>query len=98
MDGLTMTVMVSVIGVLGTVSGALLGWLGFSRTKKRETREEAARDTIVRADMDYIKRGVDDIKLEQRAQRNDLNELTERVIRVEESNKQAHKRIDGFGK
>ena len=96
MDGLTVTV--SIIGVLGTISGALLGWLGFARTQKAQTREETTRDTIIHADMEYIKRGVDDIRLEQKAQRNDLNELTERVTRVEESTKQAHKRIDGISK
>ncbi|WP_426251383.1 hypothetical protein [Paenibacillus pabuli] len=44
--------------------------------------------------MDYIKRGVDDIRLEQRAQAQRVDVLSERVTRVEESAKQAHKRID----
>ncbi|MGE6576253.1 hypothetical protein ACQKFM_15155 [Paenibacillus xylanexedens] len=47
-----------------------------------------------RADVDYIKRGVDDIRLEQRVQAQRVDALSERVTRVEESAKQAHKRID----
>ena len=44
--------------------------------------------------MDYIKRGIEDIKLEQRAQVQRYDMLAERVTRLEESGKQAHKRID----
>lgn len=45
-------------------------------------------------DMEYVKRGIDDIRLEQRALRQDMSELAERITRVEESSKQAHKRMD----
>jgi phage shock protein A len=44
--------------------------------------------------MDYIKRGIEDIRVEQKAQGRRYDELAERVTRVEESAKQAHRRID----
>ncbi|MGG4453792.1 hypothetical protein [Brevibacillus porteri] len=44
--------------------------------------------------MDYIKRGVDDIRFEQKAQGKRTDELSDRVTRVQESTKQAHKRLD----
>lgn len=101
MSGLTMTVIVSIIGVVGTVSGALLGWVGFARShkdqdrrKQEEVREETVRETTMLADVEYIKRRVDDIREEQKAQHTDLDDLTRRMIRVEESDKRAHKRID----
>ncbi|WP_240353246.1 hypothetical protein [Cohnella algarum] len=44
--------------------------------------------------MEYIKRGVDDVRLEQRAQGQRFDALAERVTRVEESAKQALQRLD----
>jgi phage shock protein A len=44
--------------------------------------------------MDYIKRGIEDIRVEQKAQGRRYDELAERVTRVEESAKSAHHRID----
>ncbi len=42
----------------------------------------------------YIKSGIDDIKAEQREQRNTNTQFLERLTAVEASAKQAHKRID----
>ncbi|MNU04128.1 hypothetical protein D3C72_2484130 [compost metagenome] len=47
-----------------------------------------------RADVEYIKRGVDDIRVDVRMQGQKVDGLAERVTRVEESAKQAHKRLD----
>ncbi|MCQ6559769.1 hypothetical protein NNL21_13795 [Paenibacillus mendelii] len=44
--------------------------------------------------MDYIKRGIDDVRFEQRERGRRFDALSERVTRVEESAKQAHKRLD----
>ncbi|MNH39874.1 hypothetical protein D3C79_1011030 [compost metagenome] len=43
--------------------------------------------------MEYIKRGVDDMRVEQKMQGQRFEALAERVTRVEESTKQAHHRI-----
>ncbi len=87
-----------IISVLSALSGVLLGWLGFARTQKSQTHSEAAADALLRTDVEYIKRGVDEIRVEQRAQKKEFDVLTERVTRVEESAKQAHKRLDGLDK
>jgi len=51
--------------------------------------------------MEYIKHRIDDVLLEQKDTNKSVNALAERVSKVEESAKQAHKRIDrierGFG-
>ncbi len=44
--------------------------------------------------MDYIARGVDDIKLDLKDQARKIESQNERLIRVEESAKSAHKRLD----
>lgn len=82
------------ISIAAAISGIVLGWLGRSRTVRHDTVDEAGRDARLQADMEYIKRGVDDVRIEQRAQGQRFDALAERVTRVEESSKQAHRRID----
>lgn len=83
-----------IIGVIGVISGAVLGWSGRTRSMRQDIIQEAGADALQRADVDYIKRGVDEIRLEQRVQGQRIDALAERVTRVEESAKQAHKRLD----
>lgn len=91
MEPLTIT---AAISAAAAISGIVLGWLGRSRTVRQDTAIEASKDARLQADIEFIKRGVDDLRIEQRAQGRRFDELTERVTRVEESAKQAHKRID----
>jgi len=58
----------AVISVAAAISGIVLGWSGRSRMLREDTAAEASKDAVLRADMEYIKRGVDDVRLEQRAQ------------------------------
>lgn len=81
------------VSVLAAISGIVLGWLGKAKATKKEIREEAGNGAFLKADVEYIKRGVDDMRLEQRAQGQRFDALAERVTRVEESSKQAHHRI-----
>jgi len=91
---LEIAVIVSVLSVLAAISGIVLGWSGRSRTIRQDTATEVRQNATLQADMEYIKRGVDDVRLEQRAQGQRFDALAERVTRVEESTKQAHHRIN----
>jgi hypothetical protein len=91
---LGLTVITAIIAAAAAISGIILGWTGRNRAVKQVDRQEAGANAVLRSDMDYIKRGVDDIRLEQRAQRENHEKLAERVTRVEESTKQAHHRIN----
>lgn len=84
----------AIISVLATVSGVFLGWLGKAKSAKREIREEAASAAVIQSDVVYIKRGVDEMRLEQKDQGRRYDALSERVTRVEESTKQAHHRLN----
>ncbi|BFH10623.1 hypothetical protein WJ0W_005731 [Paenibacillus melissococcoides] len=84
----------AIIAVAAAISGIALGWLGRARTIKQDIAQEASTDAVQRADVEYIKRGVDDIRADVRMQGQRVDGLYERVTRVEESTKQAHKRID----
>lgn len=84
----------SIISIAGVVSGILLGWLGKAKAEKKELQEEAANSATIQFDVDYIKRGVDEMRLEQKDQGRRFDALSERVTRVEESAKQAHHRLN----
>lgn len=86
------------LGILGTLSGIALGWIGKAKQAKDEARNDGINDGALRVDMEYIKRGVDAVQVEQKVQGKRSDDLTERVIRVEESTKQAHKRLDAHDK
>lgn len=84
----------SIVAVIAALSGIALGWLGRTRTIKQDIAQESAADAVQRVDVEYIKRGVDDMKVEVRLQGQRFEAVSERLTRVEESTKQAHKRID----
>jgi hypothetical protein len=83
-----------IVSVAAALSGIILGWLGRSRTIRQDMTSEASRDAKLQSDMDYIKRGVDEVRFEQKDQGRRFDALSERVTRVEESAKQAHLRIN----
>lgn len=88
------TVVTAVTSILAAVSGVALGWAGRTRSMRQEAEEGAEAEALQRADVEYIKRGVDDMKVEQKLQGQRFEAFSERLTRVEESTKQAHKRID----
>ena len=84
--------------VLISISSALLGMFIALYKKKKDSKEDtekkATEQTIVSTKLDYISKGVDDIRLDMKAQDKKINGVVERLIKVEESTKSAHHRID----
>ena len=83
-----------IIAIITGLSGLILGWTGRARQARQDLAQESTVAALQRADVEYIKRGVDDMKIEQKLQRQQFEAVSERLTRVEESAKQAHKRID----
>lgn len=77
-------------GAIGTV----LGVLGAIITMKKDSKNQGASEASISSKVDYIARGVDDIRLDLKDQARKIESQNERLIRVEESSKQAHKRIN----
>ena len=79
------------IALACTLLGAVVSFLTFQRNKghdiRADTREEAETKTKV-----------DEIRLDNKARDREMKEFNTRLIRVEESTKSAHKRIDGIEK
>jgi len=84
----------AVIAVAAAISGIALGWLGRSRTIRKDTASEASKEATLQTDMAYVKRGIDDMRVDIKLQGQQYNSLAESVIRIDESVKSAHKRID----
>jgi len=88
--------------IITGLSGIVLGWAARIKADKKEAvaaaTHDAAIDTALKSDVDYIKRGVDDIKVDMRVQVAKIEDIDRRVTRVEESAKSAHKRIDTLEK
>jgi hypothetical protein len=92
------TVFTAMIGVMTGLSGIILGWMGRARSSRQDIQADASNDAALKIDVEYIKRGVDDVRVEQRIQGQRFDQLSERVTRVEESAKSAHHRLDEWAK
>lgn len=68
--------------ILAAISGIVLDWVGGSRAFKQDISQEAGNGAALKTDVEYIKRGVDDMRLEQRAQGQRFDVLSERVTRM----------------
>ena len=82
------------IGVLIAVGGFILSIMGYQLNKQKELKTDTRQDAQIKAQLDYIGKGVDDIRIDLKANEKQIGALSERVTRVEESSKQAHKRLD----
>ncbi|OLS39151.1 hypothetical protein [Bacillus sp. MRMR6] len=81
-------------GVLISFASVVIAYLAFSLNKQNTTKSETRQDAKIQAQLDYIGKGVDDIRIDLKANERQMVALGERVTRVEESTKQAHKRLD----
>ncbi|GAB3801032.1 hypothetical protein [Virgibacillus kimchii] len=93
------------LGVLLSVAGVVIAYLGYQANKQRNEaktqkniKDEASREAVIETKLDNISNGVDNIRIDLRANERQVGALGERLTRVEESSKQAHKRLDSLDK
>ena len=82
------------IALACTVIGAVISYSTFQRNKGNDIRADTREEAETRTKLDYISKGVDDIRIDIKAQQRDIQELKERVVKTEASVKAAHKRLD----
>jgi hypothetical protein len=82
------------VGVFIAVASLVISYLAFSLNKQKETKTETRQDARIQAQLEYIGKGVDDIRIDLKANKDSVSELKVYVARVEESNKSLHKRVD----
>ena len=73
---------------------AIIALITLARNSKKDTEHEAAERASMSADIKYIRGSIDEIKLENRAIRDDVGKLKTDVARIDMSVKNAHKRLD----
>ncbi len=89
-------ILISIASLFVAGMGVLIAYLTYQSRKSNATKSDTKENAELKAGLDYIRKGVDDIRIDLRANEKQMNVLSERVTRVEESNKQAHKRIDAI--
>lgn len=86
------------ISLLFTILGGIIAYATFymnnKRNNKLETKEDTATLTRLETMLQMISKNTDDIRLDIKDFNNSMSKLSERVTKVEESTKSAHKRID----
>ncbi|MER1959168.1 MAG: hypothetical protein ABS942_17430 [Solibacillus sp.] len=84
----------AVFGAIGTFIGFLITIATFTRNRDKDVRSGAAEQAIINTKLDTINGGVESLRVDFKVEQKERAALSERVTRVEESAKQAHKRID----
>jgi hypothetical protein len=84
------------IGIICAILGGAIGALGYKRTVTKDIQTETKEGAIMATKLDFISQGVNNIQVKMEAQENKFGAMNEKIIRIEESTKSAHKRIDEF--
>jgi len=101
MKGGTVYMTIEVALLISGVSlafGIYQGITNMRRNSKKDDQYDAAQLTTVIVKLENIGIGITEIKSEMSNLKNDIKESRERLIKVEESAKQAHKRLDTLEK
>jgi len=88
------TTALGALSVLATACAIFFGYAAFRRNAKQDDQGEAKESGIMLTEIGYVKSGIDDIKRKQEQQETQHIEVVTRITAVEESAKQAHKRLD----
>lgn len=86
------------LGVFIAILGLAISFMAYQLNRTKEVKSDTQNDAEIKTRLDYIGKGVDDIRIDLRANESRMRELGERVTRLEESSKSAHKRLDSIEK
>lgn len=82
------------LGIVLTILSLIVAVQGYQLNRTKSIKDDGRQSAEVNAQLQYISKGVDDIRIDLKANERQLAIQAERLTRVEESSKQAHKRID----
>jgi len=86
------------IAVIGALFGFLISYFSFMRSRDKEVKKEATNDAVIGEKLNHIGSGVDSIRVDLKVSERRITEISEQLIRTDESAKSAHKRIDKIDK
>ena len=81
--------------IVTAVGGFAVSYLAFVSSVWSVRKREAQNFGKVLSELEYVKAGIDELKEQNRNEAAELAHVSERLTRVEESAKHAHKRLDG---
>jgi len=84
------------ISAIGVIVAIFMSIKGNKREDSKETSLTTEKLTRISATLDSVRDSVDEIRIEFKTQQKQINDMSERVARVEESDKAAHRRIDSI--
>jgi uncharacterized phage infection (PIP) family protein YhgE len=93
------------IGVVLSILSLIIAFQGYALNKQKQQQDKSKSETTeakndakesaeIKAQLGYISKGVDDIRIDLKANEKQIGALSEKVARIDESAKQAHKRLD----
>jgi peptidoglycan hydrolase CwlO-like protein len=88
----------TIISLVLAFCALLFTALSFRRTQNQDTTASATERATMNANIQYIRQSIDEIKLDNRTIKTDLDELKTKVATIDASAKSAHKRIDDMQK
>ena len=94
----TLQITTFIFSAIFGIGGLVFGIITAVRNKKTDDTKEAKEDGIVLTELGYIKKGIDGIEKRLERQENQYIDVVKHLTAVEESAKQAHKRIDKLEK
>ena len=84
------------ISLLSGLVGIIIGIATFNRNRDKDVKQDAARQAVMETKLDAISSGVLTIQVDLKAHEKKWDDMDTRLVRVEESSKSAHKRIDAL--
>lgn len=91
MENMLIAIIIPIVTACCTVASFIIGRVVAT---KKEAKSRGKDEGELKSDIEYIKTRIDELYTEQLAIVNKFEVNSERITRVEESAKQAHKRID----
>ena len=82
------------IAILVGVGGILIAFLGYVLNRDNSKKSSAISEAGMKVTLDHICRVVDDIKIDVKTSKEQMNELSRNLARIEEITKSAQQRID----
>lgn len=86
----------ALIGLFLTIMSIVIAYLSFQRNVKKDNYVEGEEKGTLHSDVRYLTRITEDTLLQQKETNSSMKLFSERLVKVEESTKSAHHRIDGL--
>ncbi|MCE4052118.1 hypothetical protein [Bacillus sp. Au-Bac7] len=86
------------LGIIIAIIGLTISFFTYQMNRTKVIKTDIQNNTEIKTRLDYIGKGVDDIRIDLRTNEKQMNQLSERITRLEESSKQSHKRLANFDK